>query len=319
MPHEADPAVASSGCRSYAKLTGQQAVTSALKDLTATDSRFCRISATGSVLAAVSDVFGIDADEAISRLITATSICFDANLYVTIPIIRPYTIRDRSKRGGKNRKESWGVPRDDGYFCDDNTMLKRMPATLDIQSTNPLFNGKRVDKGWTACHAWRALENGRQASSYGVLNTFMPVLTWVPSTLSRATDVEGSRAQTLLKDFARSFRLASAPASTELYIEECWKLLQEPSTSTAQFPVHRFAYNESFVRKRINSIREVAEALHDVTSPATGRVLSTRYTAGLLGLNPDRARLLSEALHGYATSVERAADGLPISSFVPFP
>jgi len=84
-------------------------------------------------------------------------------------------------------------------------------------SSNPRFDGRFVDTGWTACHAWRVLDNGRQSSSYGCLNSFTPVLVWVPTPLARSTDREGSGPQTLLKDLAHAYRDVRVPSHLEPY------------------------------------------------------------------------------------------------------
>jgi hypothetical protein len=49
------------------------------------------------------------------------------------------------------------------------------------------------------------------------------------------------------------------------------------------------------------------------------KTLSSRYTAGLVELDPERVRLLSQALVSYADSVEHAAGIRVDSSYSPFP
>jgi hypothetical protein len=185
-------------------------------------------------------------------------------------------------------------------------------------SSNPRFDGRFVDTGWTACHAWRVLDNGRQSSSYGCLNSFTPVLVWVPTPLARSTDREGSGPQTLLKDLAHAYRDVRVPSHLDPYVTRCWELLGDPPAETRQ-TAHRFTYNERFVRARVDSMRRVAEALSDLTVPAPRKVLSSRYNNGLPGLDPERARLLSVALDSYASSVERAAGLRTDSTYAPFP
>ena len=299
-------------------LTGRQAFTHALDKLTAIDARFGRIPSTGSPLRQLTEIFGKQSAAAIRQLVIESAIGFDMKIYATIPILRPYAIRDRSKRGGKNKVEGWGTPTLDGYFCDDNSLIKRLPQRLTIRSDDPRFNGRRVAAGWTACHAWRTISDGRQASRYGSLNSFVPVLTWVPTALARATDIEGSAPQSLLKSFAFAYKRTRPPDATRPYISRRWQLLDSAELSPVE-TTHRFAYDEGFVRNRVTSIYKVSVALSDVTQPSLVKTLSSRYTTGLRSLDPKRAQRLSAALRSYAESIEQAA-GFGLScSYDPFP
>ena len=299
-------------------LTGLECVKHAIGQAILVDPRFAELPTNVNNLATpIAVVFGRDADIAMIQLIKATSICFDARTYATIPIFRPYAIRDRSKRGGKNKEELWGTPRHDGYFSDDNSLLKRLPQKLNILSSDPYLAGRRISVGWTACHAWRLLPSGKQASSYGVLNSFAPVLTWVPSALSRPTDIEHSPSQTLLKSFAASFRELHVHKALEPYVDRCWSLLGELPVS--QEPVHKFEFKESLALDRTKGMYQVAEGLRDVTRPSGAKIVSSRYTAGLTKLDPTAAYDLCGALTAYADSVQVAMHKRQSSSFKPFP
>lgn len=302
-------------------LTGQHALGHAVERLSAVDARYRLLHGTAGTLKQIAAVFGADSEATIVALIRATAIAFDHKIYATLPILRPYTVRDGSKRkrGGVNRVEQWGVPQADGYFCDDNSLLKRLPRELYIRSSDPVIDGRRVEGGWTACHAWRALDDLRQASSYGQLNSFVPVLVWVPSVLSAATDREGSPAQILLKAFADSFRSVPTPAALTPYIKHCWELLGAPQSCGPAHPQHEFIFTDEFVRKRVVSMRGVSEALKDITEMPGRKVLSSRYTNGLAGLDPQRAVVLSAALMSYADSVEHALGVRTESTYIPFP
>jgi hypothetical protein len=300
-------------------LTGDQALSYAIDGLAVSDARYANVPRDGTLLSRLPVIFGSDSEMATLQLIQASAISFASSIYASIPIIRPYAIRDRSKRGSGGGAEQWGVPNVNGYFSDDNSLIKRLPQMLDIQSQNQYFNGRRVTGGWTCCHAWRRLDSGKQASSYGSLNSFTPLLTWVPTPLARSTDKEDSAPQKLLKGYAYSFKDVVVPKPMQSYVDRCWELVGEDTEPQVFCASHEFAYSEKFVKDRVKSIRKVSYALADLTRKPTTKTLSTRYASGILALDPHRARLLAEALENYADNIEQAVNGRIESSYKQFP
>lgn len=306
------------------ELTGPAAVASTLSLLADQDDRFSQVDPNGNVVQQLTAFFGAGgAEVALLQLIRSTAVLFDEEIYRALPILRPYSIRDRSMRkNATNGQEMWGTPDASGYFSDDNSLLKRVPWPLPIRSQDARFDGMVVRGGWTCCHAWRSLPRGGQASRYGLLNSFSPVLVWLPSKLASPTDVEGSAAQCLLKAMAMSFRAVEVPEALSSFTESAWNLLVDAGGATIPAPVtgqHHFSHSERFVAKRLESIEQAASVLQDTTIPIRGRFLGRRYAAGLASVLPARRRALSEALLSYAAAVGNSQGIRDRKPYVPLP
>jgi hypothetical protein len=71
----------------------------------------------------------------VKRLITDLSIWLPVNVYKKCPILLPYVIRDLAcRRNSKGREEAWGSPNEKGFFRDDNTLIKAVPRSFQIES-----------------------------------------------------------------------------------------------------------------------------------------------------------------------------------------
>ncbi|WP_432533709.1 hypothetical protein [Kineococcus arenarius] len=228
-------------------LTGDDALQIAFDALSVDDLRFAHLDASSSLALQLQSVFGVEAERAVLMLIHATAVSFSVEQYRRLPVLRPYAIRDGRKRKGSGGSELWGVPDESGYFSDDNSLLKALPKGMDIVSDDPRLVSRRVTTGWTCCHAWRSLSTGAQASKRGLLNSFVPVVTWLPTSLAHFTDREGSPAQGLLKEMAMSF-VCAVPAPLIPYVDRAWSLLvPEGVEQSSVSPRHRFTFSEKFV------------------------------------------------------------------------
>lgn len=242
-------------------------------------------------------------EDLIVSLLESTAVAWSLETYRVLPVLRPYVTRDGSARA-PGPLDQWGTPDARGYFRDDNSMLKGLVRGLVISRGADRL-GKR-GPGWTACHAWRGLPGGSRASSSPWLNSFVPIITWVPTAIAPYTDVEGSRAQSVLKALGESFRGAPVHPGLTSYAESSWAHL--PASALAEPELH-FEHSPSFVRRRVVSIRKVAAALDAVATgtAVSGKVLGTRYTLALPSVDRDVASLLAHRLVEYAVAVENAA------------
>ncbi|MCJ2670525.1 MAG: hypothetical protein LN416_08465 [Candidatus Thermoplasmatota archaeon] len=87
-----------------------------------------------------------------SRLVASLGVWFRPSLYKRMPILVPYAVRDPTCRPRKpHEKEEWGSPDPRGYFRDDNTLIKRIPASLRIRSPLvEIYNGRSLGSGFVA-------------------------------------------------------------------------------------------------------------------------------------------------------------------------
>lgn len=238
--------------------------------------------------------------EALRRTVVAWS----PATYRVMPVLRPYVTRDGAARG-PGLADQWGTPDSRGLFRDDNSMLKSLPASLAIVDRDGRPLGRR-GRGWTACHAWRAIPSTAKASADPWLNSFIPVLTWVPTVLAPYTDVEGGRAQALLKGMGESFRHLPVHAEVADVAEAAWRKL--PAVELVE-PSLRFQHSALFVRRRLASLRRVSEGVAKVArgEPPGHKILANRYTSGLPTVDIRVLRELTFVLDGYADGVDAAS------------
>ncbi|MBI5526542.1 MAG: hypothetical protein HY897_09415 [Deltaproteobacteria bacterium] len=128
----------------------------------------------------------------VSRLIADLGIWLSPTLYQKWPVLVPFAVRDNSCRKGasKDGREHWGEPAKEGFFRDDNSLIKGLPKPLRIRSSasQELYDKRFLGKGYVASHAWRVHDNPET-------NSFIPNLVWLPKQVSKLTDRPGSFAQ----------------------------------------------------------------------------------------------------------------------------
>ena len=71
-----------------------------------------------------------------ARLVASLGIWLPVKLYSKMPLLTPHAVRDSTSRKDikAGRPEAWGSPNSDGYFRDDNSLIKGIPAALLIES-----------------------------------------------------------------------------------------------------------------------------------------------------------------------------------------
>lgn len=256
-----------------------------------------------------------------SRLVNALGIWFAPEIYAVLPIILPFVVRDptcREKAPGAN-EDSWGAANADGYFRDDNSLVKGLPKSLAIDSPRPdVYRGSQIGNGFVASHVWRELDSqqaqGSLASHNPWVNTFVPNMVWLPSQVSKLTDREGSFTQSYLQAHAFSlFRALKPHPDVAAYVERSWELLSEPRGIPEQslpspVEVNYFTPTKRWINTRLAKNRLVAESLKLValSERPFGKVISSRYTNSLQALNGEAAARLGEELIEYCDRTENA-------------
>ncbi len=245
-----------------------------------------------------------------ARLFTALGIWISPTLYARCPILIPFAVRDPTCRPRKpGDPDLWGTPNSQGYFRDDNSLVKSLPKSLRVDaSDNPLYHDRVVGRGFVAAHAWRVLAGpkagGQLSARDPETNTFVPNLVWLPTQVAKLTDREGSFAQTYLQALAvKIYRGVPVRPGLQDIVERCWTKLQAPVGIPANgLPdVESLAYfreREGYITRLLARIATVRAALLARMSgtPISGKVVSSRYTEGLPKLSPDDVRDLAAAL-----------------------
>ena len=106
--------------------------------------------------------------------------------------------RDRSARHD-NGPEMWRAPRSDGYLRDDNSIIKKLPRPLAVDSpVGHPYSKRRAWRGFMACHLWSDLPDGALAGADPWLYSFPPNLVWLHMPIARLSDIRGGAIQMLL-------------------------------------------------------------------------------------------------------------------------
>jgi len=146
-----------------------------------------------------------------AKLVASLGIWFHPDIYKKIPVLLPYARRDATcrKNCNKNRIEEWGSPDKNGFFRDDNSLIKNIPKRLIIKSSlKDIYDTRKIGSGFVACHIWRTLNvQGRKktrilAAQNPLTYSFIPNLVWLPRQVAKLTDREGSFTQLYLQAVA---------------------------------------------------------------------------------------------------------------------
>lgn len=248
------------------------------------------------------------------HLLQHLSIWWPNFAYGVLPTMTPWSIRDRSARYDQG-PESWGAPRADGYFRDDNSIIKKLPLTLTVHAPSRAgYDGRKPWRGFTACHIWRELEGGTIGGLDPWIYSFMPNLVWLPRPLAGLTDYH-SAVQSLLKRTSYAlFRHAEVDGARE-YSEYVWSLLAPNGLDAGRIlrveSLARFNVDAGFVRRRLAYIDKVVSACSGLTAgePIKGKLICSRYTEGLPMLERQVISELGDQLGRYAEAVRSSQLG----------
>lgn len=245
-------------------------------------------------------------------LLQRLSIWWAPSGYARLPTMVPWCIRDRSARYDQG-PESWSAPRDDGYLRDDNSIIKKLPLPVRVRANaeHP-YADRKPWRGFTACHIWRELPDGKIAGTDPWLYSFMPNLVWIPSPLSALSDIHESHVQLILQRTSFSlFRAVECAPSVRKYSEYAWGRLPHPPTTGRTLDVSELALFEvdaAFVARRMAYLNSFISGADEVlqTGRLSRKLISTRYTQGLPLLDPAAIANFRDALASYRNAVADA-------------
>lgn len=228
------------------------------------------------------------AKELIARLITDLSIWISPEIYKELPVFAPYIVRDATcrRKNPLTNKHEWGCADKDGYFRDDNSMIKSFVKPLKFQSNaHQLYKGQ-PGKGLVACHIWRTLRNQKVlASKFPPTNSFIPNLVWLPAQISQLTDRESSYAQQFIQLI--SYKLYRH-YDCDINVDDIWGELELPSiTIPSCVNINNLNLfvpkDEKIIRNRRDGLS--AEIKHIVNAldgqPIPKKIKSSSYTDSL--------------------------------------
>ena len=252
----------------------------------------------------------------VAKLVVSLGIWFPVETYRRLPIALPFVVRDPTCR---RPVDEWGAPNESGWMRDDNSMIKALVKgfTVDPGSSLTTYRNKALGKGFVAAHVWRqTTADDVLASRRPETNSFLPNLVWLPSNVAKLTDREGSFAQRYVQAIAdKIYREVDVAPGLRPFVEDSWSRLPRPEGVPEQAlpgvdDLNWFEVPESFLTRSVARIRTVASGLElaSVGRRPEQKIVSTRYSEGLLGVDRAVARDLSEHLSTYADAVEVAAE-----------
>lgn len=247
-----------------------------------------------------------------ARLVASLGVWLPVKLYCRMPLLTPYAVRDNTCRKDvkAGRPEAWGSPNSEGYFRDDNSLIKGIPTALAIESRFSGYNGARMGNGFVASHVWRSTTNGGSAPRHPLTNSFVPNLVWLPTQVAKLSDREGSFVQTYLQAISKKiYRSAPVSPHQENIAADAWALLPDPSGIPPQgLPriedLNFFKYTEEFFMNRSRSIRKVQELIASACRGEPGPKVSKRYNEGLMLMTSSQLKPLNEFLIRYLHGLE---------------
>lgn len=257
------------------------------------------------------DLFGDD-DAAYGHvpqlMLVSMGVWLPLDAYAQFPVLLPWVVRDPTCRAGTGRSDQWGAPNPQGYFRDDNSLVKALPRSLAIRaSRQPHLNGRRMATEFVAAHVWRTCTDaGALASRRPLLNSFVPNLVWLPGQVAKLTDREGGLVQRTLQSVSwQVYRSAPVKPDLEPIVEEAWALLPEPASLPAHVDpelLNWFVTSERFFATRRDRLASVRRALDDIAAgrPLDAKVVSRRYTEGLPSVTAAARESLAQHLDRFA-------------------
>ena len=253
----------------------------------------------------------------VAKLLTRLGIWFPPSAYAILPIALPHVVRDP---GCRKPVDEWSSPNAAGYVRDDNSLIKGLVRSFTIRSNLYEYNGHKLGKGFVASHVWSKVGDtysSRAPATY----SFLPNLVWLPANIAKLTDRDLSFAQIFIQALSyKIYREVKVHETLKPYVEEAWSLLPAPEFSKHRLPdvedLNVFVVPERFVPTRVAKIRTASKGLLCVAAQdresIKGKVLHTRYTAGLTASPPmvsvTAAKELGDRLVDYADGVKAAID-----------
>jgi|688.fasta_scaffold74603_2 hypothetical protein len=206
------------------------------------------------------------------------------------PWLAPYALRkgririDARAPGGK--RDLWGFPDENGYFTDDNSLIKSVFQRRSVRPSGSAYGIGRFKRGLVCCHVWSGTTNNP------LLFSFIPNLVWLPSSLAPFSDGhlagEPHPVHKTLKQvsFARYFQHKTEVAQAR--VAEAWKSLQVGELQTIRYEQYEFEIDSQLidlVNSRLTRITNFLTAV--LEKEEKPQRFSKRFHAGVgKGIDP---------------------------------
>jgi hypothetical protein len=203
------------------------------------------------------------------------------------PWIAPYALRKVRIRtephAPGNPRDLWGTPTPDGYFTDDNSLIKPVVLRRKLRNSSSPYGTAAVTQGLVCCHFLAG------TTTDPMLFSFIPNLVWLPKDLASLTDAHTASEPHPLHDYMKTvsrerYRAIMGNAD-RARVEGAWNALSEPTRSLAMPDPN--SWNEladpaPLTRLIVNRLKRIVSFL-DATlgSGPRPKRFSRRYHAGV--------------------------------------
>jgi hypothetical protein len=224
---------------------------------------------------------------AIVDLALRYAIWLPTEVFVSAPWVAPYAVRRNRIRtdpfGPGEKRDMWGLPSLEGYFTDDNSLIKPIAARRQLQGLESPYGASKVSSGLVCCHVWPL------TTTSPLLFSFVPNLVWLPRSLAPLTDAHLPGTPHPLHETLKSVALGRyrhvAPGVGLDRTERAWALLENvfatrPSASRGT-EVAEVQAVVDLVHKRVRRLVEFLEAT--IRGSTLPKRFSKRYHAGFGG------------------------------------
>ena len=206
-----------------------------------------------------------------------------AETFEKTPWLAPYAIRKgrirSDERAPGDKRDLWGFPDENGYFTDDNSLIKGVFRGRSVRPSSSCYGTGRFKRGLVCCHVWAG------TTTNPLLFSFIPNLVWLPSSLAPFSDGhlagEPHQLHKTLKLVSSSRYLQLKTEVAQDRVAEAWKYLQSAAMQTVKYEQYEFEIDSQLVKLVNGRLTRITDFLSAVIeNEKRPQRFSRRYHAG---------------------------------------
>jgi hypothetical protein len=200
------------------------------------------------------------------------------------PWLAPYALRKGririDDRAPGDKRDLWGFPDENGYFTDDNSLIKAVVLRYGVRPSDSAYGNGRFKRGLVCCHVWAG------TTTNPLLFSFIPNLVWLPSSLAPFSDGhlngEPHQVHQTLKQVSCARYLKHKTEVGQDRVAEAWNCLQLAEMKLIEYEQCEFEIDNQLidlVDKRLNRITDFLLAV--IEEKERPQRFSKRFHAGV--------------------------------------
>jgi hypothetical protein len=199
------------------------------------------------------------------------------------PWLAPYALRKgRTRiddRAPGDKRDLWGFPDENGYFTDDNSLIKAVVLRYGVRPSDSVYGTGRFKRGLVCCHVWAG------TTTNPLLFSFIPNLVWLPSSLAPFSDGhlagEPHKVHKTLQQVSCSRYFQHKTEVAQDRVAEAWNCLHLREMQTIKYEQFEFEIDNQLidlVNKRLNRMTDFLSAV--IENEERPKRFSRRFHAG---------------------------------------